>query len=93
MKEIKRIDLINFSSIVRRENVPYYVYEVDKLYAEEKRLELNRELVHKSLVGTGSRRFAWYYDMVERQLNNSFYLLPREKSALRKLRRSFASED
>lgn len=74
MKEIKRMDLINFSSIVRRENVPYYVYEVDELYAEEKRSELNRELVHKSLVGTGSRKFAWYYGMVESQLNNSFYL-------------------
>ena len=53
MEKIKRKDLIAFSSITRREDVPYYVYEVDELYSKAKRNDLDRFVVHKSIIQPG----------------------------------------
>lgn len=74
MTGIKRKDLIAFSSIVRRETQPYYVYEIDELYAAEKRSELGREIVHKSIVKAGFDKKAWYYALVEMQGDKPYYI-------------------
>lgn len=31
--QIKKKDFINFSSIARREDLPYYIYEIDEVYS------------------------------------------------------------
>ena len=50
---IHRRDLIAFSSIVRREVQPYWVYEIEELYTEEPHNDLDRHIVSKELIGTG----------------------------------------
>lgn len=77
MEDPKRKDLIAFSSIARRENLPYYIYEIDELYSEENRTDLSREIVHKSLIKSGFGKNAWYYDLVETQ-GNKPYFIPRD---------------
>ena len=42
--KIRRKDLIAFSSIVRREKQPYYVFEIEELYTEEPHNELDRHI-------------------------------------------------
>ena len=73
MSHIKRKDLIAFSSIVRREKVPYYVFEIDELYSEEKRSDLKRELVHKSLIGANSFKTD-YFRLSNMQADKTYYI-------------------
>ena len=74
MTDLKRKDLIAFSSIARRENVPYHVYEVDELYSEEKRAMLDRIIVHKSLVRVGYGKMIAFYELAELQSEHTFYI-------------------
>lgn len=74
MSGIKRKDLTAFSSIARRENVPYYVYEIDELYSAEKRAELDREIVHRSIARSGFGKMNWYYSLVDAQANKAYYI-------------------
>lgn len=53
MPRIHRRDLIAFSSIVRREVQPYWVYEIEELYTEEPHNDLDRHIVSKELIGAG----------------------------------------
>ena len=50
---IHRRDLIAFSSIVRREVQPYWVYEIEELYTEEPHNDLDRHIVSKEVIGAG----------------------------------------
>ena len=45
---IHRRDFIAFSSIVRREVQPYWVYEIEELYTEEPHNDLDRHIVSKN---------------------------------------------
>jgi hypothetical protein len=47
----------DYSSIARRENLPYYILEIDEVYSDEKRDMEERIIAHKSLVGEGYNRF------------------------------------
>ena len=67
MEKIKRKDLIAFSSIARREDVPYYVYEVDELYSGEKRRDVDRFVVHKSIIQPGYIQKKFFYLLLENQ--------------------------
>ena len=69
---LHRKDFINFSSIVRREEVPYFVMELDELYKGETRKELDRIVMHRSLKFSG--RFAVYYKMEQIRGDKPFYL-------------------
>ncbi len=71
---IKRKDLIAFSSIARREDVPYYVYEIDELYSEEKRSNSDRQIVHRSLIRAGYGHKTLYYHVAEKQCKKMYYL-------------------
>ena len=64
---IHRRDLIAFSSIVRREVQPYWVYEIEELYTEEPHNDLDRHIVSKELIGAGyGKMFSFYALMDER---------------------------
>lgn len=64
---IHRRDLIAFSSIVRREVQPYWVYEIEELYTEEPHNDLDRHIVSKELIGAGyGKMFPFYALMDER---------------------------
>lgn len=64
---IHRRDLIAFSSIVRREVQPYWVYEIEELYTEEPHNDLDRHIVSKEVIGAGyGKMFSFYALMDER---------------------------
>ena len=72
--KIKRTNIIRISEILRREELPYLVYDVDELYCEEPRESLSREFVSKYLVGRGQGKFRWYYYVAESQACHDYYV-------------------
>ncbi len=74
MTDIKRKDLIEFSSIVRREKQPYYVFEVDELFSAEKRNVLTRIIVNEKLLApAGYDRLSWIWELDELHANRLLY--------------------
>ena len=71
--KIHKKQFIEFSSIARRENVPYYVFEIDEIYSDERRIDTERFIVHKSLVSTGYGKMLRVYELQEMQLNKPYY--------------------
>lgn len=72
--KIKRTDIIRISEILRREALPYFIYEVDELYCAESRESLDCEFVSKYLVGRGQGKFRWYYYVAESQSCHDYYV-------------------
>ena len=72
--KIKRTDIVRISEILRREELPYFVYEVDELYCDESREGLDREFVSRYLVGRGQGKFRWYYCVAESQSYHDYYV-------------------
>ena len=62
-KGIKKKELYDFSSIARREDLPYYILEIDEVYSDEKRSMGERIIVHKSLVGEGCNRLFFLFNL------------------------------
>lgn len=73
--KLRRKDLLAFSAIARREVQPYYVYEIDELYSEERRGELDRFVIHKDLIGYGYGKCFDFYNLVE-QLGEQPFCVP-----------------
>lgn len=67
--KLRRKDLIAFSAIARREERPYYVFETEEVYSEEKHNELSRLIVSKELVRGGYGKFMWLYKVMEQAVN------------------------
>ena len=63
--KLKRKDFTAFSSIARREEHSYYVYEIDELYSEEPRAELERWIVTKDLICAGWGGKTQFYMLME----------------------------
>ena len=72
--KIMKKDIITFSSIVRREEQPYYVFEIEELYSEEPHRDSQRHLVSKELVGSGYGKFVWFYDLMENLSPHPYYI-------------------
>lgn len=67
-------EFMDFSSIARREELPYYILEIDELYCDEPRVSnAQRFIVNKELVLDSYYRFTKVYKLVEMQLNKPFY--------------------
>lgn len=75
--KLRRKDLIAFSGIARREALPYYVYEIDELYSDEKRADLSREIVSSELIGFGYGKLSPYYSLME-ALGREPYYIPKD---------------
>ena len=73
MKIMKK-DLIAFSGIVRKEAVPYYVFEVDELYCEEPRKDMDRYLVIKDMVYQGYGKYAALWNLHEIQADKTPFI-------------------
>ena len=71
---IHRKDMIAFSGIVRREDLPYCVFEIDELYEAEKRADLSREIVSKELIGKGYGKLRFYYELMEEIGQEPYYV-------------------
>lgn len=71
--KIHKKQFIEFSSIVRREDVPYYIYEIDELYCDERRLDTERFIISKDLVTNGFGKLSRVYDLHEDQIGKPYY--------------------
>ena len=74
LKKIQKKQFIAFSSIARREEQPYYVYEIDELYTEEPRADLDRVIVNGDLIGKGYGKYRLYYHMMDQLGRQPFYI-------------------
>jgi len=73
--KLRRKDLLNFASIVRREEQPYFVFEIEELYEDEPHSELDRHIVSKELVSNGYGKFHLLYELMD-QIDEKPYCLP-----------------
>ncbi len=73
--KLRRKDLLIFASIVRREEQPYYIFEVNELYDEDSGNELDRHIVSKELVYVGYGKFHLFYSLME-ELDDKPYCVP-----------------
>lgn len=65
-------DLLAFSSIARRENHDYYIYEIDELYPAEKRSDQKRFLILKEIMKAEDPEV--FYDLFEKQVGRPYYV-------------------
>lgn len=72
--DISKNDVFAFASIVRREDVPYYVYEIDELYSTEKRSNNYKQIVNKSIIDVGYDNFRCFYDIRNAQRYKAVYI-------------------
>lgn len=72
--KIHKKEFIGFSSIARRDTVPYYVLEMNELYSGETKVyDENRFIVNKELVLDGYYRFSNVYRLEEMQMERPYY--------------------
>ncbi len=72
--KFRRKDLISFSAIVRREEQPYYVFEIDEIYKDEPRTDLDRYVVSRQLVRFGYYRFISFYALMDSAIHYPYYI-------------------
>lgn len=72
--KLVRKELFAFSEITRREDMPYYIFEIDEVYSEENRKESLRLLVKKDVVGEGYGRFRPLYYLHDGQFGKDPYV-------------------
>ena len=70
--KLQRKDIYAFSSIARREEHSYRIYEIDEFYTEEKRSDGERFLVLNEIVDDTGRDV--FYHLVEEQGGKPFYV-------------------
>ncbi len=70
----RRKDFLAVSSIARREELDYYVYEIDELYSEEQRNEMDRFIVSKQLVRPGYNKLFWFYELMDNSNDKPIFL-------------------
>ena len=75
--KLRRKDLLAFASIARREEKPYYVFEVNEIFDDVTHGELDRHIVSRELVGFGYGKFRLLYDLME-QIDDRPYCVPDE---------------
>ena len=72
--KMRKKEFMDFSSIARREDLTYYVIEIDELYCDEPRVsDAQRFIINKALVSDGYFRFNSVYKLIEMQLDKPFY--------------------
>lgn len=67
-------DFIEFSAIARREDQPYYVFEINELYSDMTNSERERHIVSKLMIGKGYYRLAMFYRFEENRSELPFFL-------------------
>lgn len=68
-----RKDFEVFSGIVRRENLPYRIYELDEVCRDKTGGEADRVLILNSLMGRGNQRFRISHHLMEHLPECSYY--------------------
>ena len=76
--KLRRKDLLAFSSIVRREEQPYYVFEAQEIFDDDSRSELDRFIVSKELVGVGYGKYGLLYELTDQIDYDRPYCIPED---------------
>lgn len=71
---LHRKDMYAALGILRRESLPYYVFEVDEVYSEEERAERFRVIASKDLIRRGYGKFFLYYKLMEVLKDQPFFI-------------------
>ena len=74
--KIHKKQFVEFSSIVRREDVHYCIFEIDELYCDERRNENERFIVNKELIADGYGKYGRVYKLHELQIGKPYYNKP-----------------
>ena len=65
-QKINKAKLLAFTDIARREELPYYVYEMKEVFDEETEKKEDRLLIRRELVTNGMNRFHNVYSISEK---------------------------
>ena len=71
--KITKTEFMNFSSIVRREALPYSIYEINEIYSGETPSDANRHIVNKMLLFEGYGKFSRIYRVDEMSCDKPLY--------------------
>lgn len=71
---LHRRDLYAALGIMRREALPFYVFEVDEVYSEEARQDGARLIAYRELIGSGYGKFYELYKVLESSADKPFYV-------------------
>ena len=74
--KIKKKEFIDFSSIARRKDVPYYIFEINELFCDEKPKDTDRFIVNREIIGAGYYKHNRFYDLLDEQADKPFYAEP-----------------
>ncbi len=72
--KLHRRDMYASLAIMRRENLPFYVFEIDEIYCDEPRLDKMRTVVLRDLVSSGYNKFRDVYKVHELSVGKPFYV-------------------
>ena len=72
--QLHRKDLYAALGILRRETVPYYVYEEDEVYSDGKREDKLRVIANRDLISPGYGKFAEMYHVMDTSAGKPFYV-------------------
>lgn len=71
---LRRRDVYAALGIFRREPAPFYIFEVDEVYSEEKRSDGQRIIVSKDLMSNGYYKFTHLYNVMKTSVGKPFYV-------------------
>lgn len=75
--KIHKKEFLEFSEIVKRENVQYYIIEEDELFSDGRAIDTNRFIILKDLIGKNCIcKYFWAIEIYEMQLGKPFYDRP-----------------
>ena len=72
--KIQRKELYTALGIFRRENLPYYIFEVDEVYTDEPRTDKYRLLASKQLIRSGYGKFMTVYRLINNTLGKPYFV-------------------
>ena len=72
--KLQRKELYKALGFFRRENVPFYVFEADEVYTEEKRVDKYKVIALRELVPAGYGKFVNLYSVIETSQGKPFYV-------------------
>lgn len=79
--KLHKSDFIHFSSIARREELPYRIYEIDDVYSDEERKDLRRMIVNKEVLNDFHASNIFYHlYRIEDQRGDMSYYIPEDMS-------------
>ncbi len=71
---LRRRDMYVALGIMRREKLPFYVFEIDEVYSKEERQDRMRLIAHRELIRSNYGKFYDLYTVVEKAAEKPFYI-------------------